>query len=105
MKKLMAIAVLALCASGCVMTPRNDAIQSILTLNVKSPDTNFIDNNVKPAKMGVAKATGLICFCEGDASIKAAMANGNITKIHHVDREVSNILGIVAEYSTIVWGE
>ena len=74
MKKLMAIAVLALCASGCVMTPRNDAIQSILTLNVKSPDANFIDNNVKPAKMGVAKATGLLCFCEGDASLKAAMA-------------------------------
>ena len=72
MKKLMAIAVLALCASGCVMT-RNDTIASVLTLNVKSPDTNFIDNNVKPAKMGVAKATGLICFCEGDASIKAAM--------------------------------
>ena len=33
MKKLMAIAVLALCASGCVMT-RNDTIASVLTLNV-----------------------------------------------------------------------
>ncbi len=104
MKKLMAVAVLALCASGCVMT-RNDTIASMLTLNVKSPDTSFIDNSVKPAKMGVAKSSGLICFCEGDASLKAAMDNGGITKIHHVDREVRNILGIVAEYTTIVYGE
>ena len=104
MKKLMAVAVLAACASGCVMT-RDSKICSALTLDVKSPDTRFIDNSVKPEKMGVAKASGIICFCEGDASIKAAMANGNITKVHHVDREVRNILGIVAEYSTIVWGE
>ena len=75
MKKLMAVAALAICASGCVMT-RNDSIASALTLDVTSPDTNFIDNSVKPTKKGVAKATGLICFCEGDASIKAAMENG-----------------------------
>ncbi len=104
MKKLMAIAILAFCASGCVMT-RNDTIASALTLNVKSPDTSFIDNSVKPAKMGVAKSSGLICFCEGDASLKAAMDNGGITKIHHVDREVRNILGIIGEYTTIVYGE
>ena len=104
MKKLMAMAALAVCASGCVMT-RNDTISSALTLNVKSPDTSFIDNSVKPAKSGVAKASGIICFCEGDASLKAAMDNGGITKIHHVDREVRNILGIIAEYTTIVYGE
>ena len=104
MKKLMAVAVLALCASGCVMT-RNDTIASMLTLNVKSPDTSFIDNSVKPEKMGVAKASGIICFCEGDASIKAAMENGGIKKIHHVDYKVKNILGIVADFTTIVYGE
>lgn len=104
MKKLMAMAALAVCASGCVMT-RSDTIASALTLNVKSPDTSFIDNSVKPAKTGVAKASGIICFCEGDASLKAAMDNGGITKIHHVDREVRNILGIIAEYTTIVYGE
>ena len=104
MKKLMAVAALAICASGCVMT-RNDSIASALTLDVTSPDTNFIDNSVKPTKKGVAKATGLICFCEGDASIKAAMENGDIKKIHHIDRKVRNILGLVAEYTTIVYGE
>lgn len=104
MKKLMAVAVLAACASGCVMT-RDSKICSALTLDVKSPDTRFIDNSVKPEKMGVAKASGIICFCEGDASIKAAMENGGIKKIHHVDYKVKNILGIVADYTTIVYGE
>lgn len=102
--KVLAIALLAMCASGCVMT-RSDTIMSALTLNVKSPNLGFVDNSVRPAKMGIAKASGILCFCEGDASLKAAMDNGQITKIHHVDHEVKNILGIVGEYTTIVYGE
>ena len=104
MKKLLALAALATMASGCVMVGPTNA-QSALTLDVQSPDTSFIDNNVKPAKKGTATATGLICFTEGDASLKAAMENGGITKIHHVDYKVRNILGIVGSTTTIVWGE
>ena len=104
MKKLMAVAALAVLASGCVMT-RSNTIMSALTLDVSSPDMSFVDNDVKPAKMGVAKASGIICFCEGDASLKAAMDNGGIKKVHHVDYKVKNILGIVADYTTIVYGE
>ncbi len=104
MKKLMAVAALAVLASGCVMT-RSNTIASVLTLDVSSPDMSFVDNDVKPAKMGVAKASGIICFCEGDASLKAAMDNGGIKKVHHVDYKVKNILGIIADYTTIVYGE
>lgn len=104
MKKLMAVAALAVLASGCVMT-RSNTIMSALTLDVSSPDMAFVDNDVKPAKMGIAKASGIICFCEGDASLKAAMDNGGIKKVHHVDYKVKNILGIIADYTTIVYGE
>ena len=104
MKKLMVVAALAALASGCVMVGPTNA-DSILTLDVQSPDTRFIDNSVKPAKMGTATASGIICFTEGDASLKAAMDNGGITKIHHVDYKVKNILGIVGSTTTIVWGE
>ena len=103
MKKLMAVAALAVLASGCVMT-RSNTIASVLTLDVSS-SAGFVDNDVKPAKTGVAKATGLICFCEGDVTIKAAMENGGIKKVHHVDYKVKNILGIIADYTTIVYGE
>jgi hypothetical protein len=33
------------------------------------------------------------------------MRNGGITRIHHVDHETSNILGVYAKYTTIVYGE
>ena len=38
----------------------------------------------------------------GDASISAAMKNGGITRVHHVDNETTNLLGIYAKYVTIV---
>ncbi len=41
----------------------------------------------------------------GDASISAAMAEGGITKIHHVDSKVFQVLGLYAKYETIVYGE
>ena len=104
MKKLMFCAVLAAAASGCVMVGKTNAAAPIV-IDVQSPDVSFIDNSVKPVKQGTASATGIICVTQGDASIKAAMENGGITKIHHVDYKVNNIFGIVGSTTTIVWGE
>ena len=40
------------------------------------------------------------------SELTAAMAtNGGINRIHHVDHETTNILGIYAKYVTIVYGE
>ena len=104
MKKLMFVAALAAVASGCVgVTPANSVVAPI-ALDVQCP-AGFVDNEVKPARMGTATASGIICFCEGDASLKAAMDNGNIKKVHHVDFKTKNILGIVSSATTIVWGE
>ena len=100
----MFVAALAAMASGCVVVGKTNA-QSAITLDVSSPDTSFVDNSVKPAKMGTATAKGIICFVEGDASLKAAMDNGGISKVHHVDYKVFNVLGIVGSTTTVVWGE
>lgn len=107
MKKIMmasAAAVLGLALTGCVF-PGPCNLASPLTLNVVSPDTSFVDNSVTPAKVGEATASGIICFSEGDCSIKAAMENGGIKKIHHVDYKTRSILGIVASQTTLVYGE
>jgi hypothetical protein len=37
--------------------------------------------------------------------MKKAMQQGGITKIHHIDQEVTNVLGIIATYKIIVYGE
>ena len=57
------------------------------------------------SKVGRATAIGIVMFATGDASISAAMRNGGITRIHHVDHETSNFFGFYAKYTTIVYGE
>jgi hypothetical protein len=56
-------------------------------------------------KIGRSEAWGILVFATGDASIETAAANGGITRIHHVDHETMNILGIYARYTTVVYGE
>ena len=78
----------------------------ILYRELKLPVT--ATSNTAPAKMKVGVATcqsvlGLVAT--GDASVDAAMKNGGITKIHHIDWDVKNILGIIGEYKTTVYGE
>ena len=104
MKKLLIVAALAAVGSGCVMVGPSNA-KSAFTLDVQSPDMSFVDNSVQPIKKGTATSQGIICFVDGDASLKAAMDNGGITKVHHVDYKVKNILGIVGSTTTIVYGE
>jgi len=58
------------------------------------------------SKVGVAKATSVLgLVATGDASIKAAMDNGRITRIKYIDYESKNILGVIGEYTTIVYGD
>ncbi len=50
-----------------------------------------------------APVLGLVAT--GDASYKASARDGGITKIDSVDFYVRNIVGILAEYCTIVRGD
>ena len=99
--------ILALCAlvplvSGCVMTTTTQVQAPIM----KSMDPGLVgDQSVMPSKKGVAQAEGIVLFYFGDNSIKAAMDANNIEKIHHVDYETLNVLGIYVRRKTIVWGE
>ena len=58
------------------------------------------------SKVGVSKATSVLgLVATGDASIKAAMENGGITRIKYVDYSSKNILGVYGEYTTTVYGD
>lgn len=83
---------------------------------VKSPLTGFIYTDVKApfavtsnsgaSKVGSAEATSILGWvATGDASIQTAANSAGITKIHHVDEQVSNVLGIFAKYKVVVYGE
>jgi len=107
MKKLLALTALigfVSMMSGCAMTFGGATSGGVITSNVKGP-VAVGDQSVSPAKTGVATATAIVFFASGDASISAAMAQGQIKKIHHVDNETFSVLGFFATYKTVVYGE
>lgn len=59
--------------------------------------------NAKVSKVTATNILGLIAT--GDASLEAAMREAGIKKIHHVDQEVTSILGLWSTYTIIVYGE
>lgn len=94
---LMCAAVLTGCAVG------QAPVTAAITLDMKGPVA--MGSAANSSKIGRAEAWGIIVFATGDASISTAMRNGGITRVHHVDHETLNILGIYAKYTTIVYGE
>jgi hypothetical protein len=105
MKKLLAFG--AVCAavvlSGCVFPGKGPAY-SALTLNQTFSDP-VVDGSARPAKRGEAYSGGILFLTSGDASITAAMQNGGIRKVHHVDYKVNNYFWLWNNTTTIVYGE
>ncbi|NMC61594.1 MAG: TRL-like protein family [SAR324 cluster bacterium] len=57
------------------------------------------------AKVGKATCTSILgIYATGDCSIAAAKKNGGISEVSYADFEVNNLLGIYAQYTTIVSG-
>ena len=105
MKKVFAFG--AVCAavvlSGCVFPGKGPAY-SALTLNQTFTD-QVIDPSAKLTKRGEAYSGGILFLSGGDASITAAMRNGGIRKVHHVDYKVNNYFWLWNDTTTIVYGE
>lgn len=94
----VSLAVLA----GCV-SPQTPVLAAIV-IDQKGP-VAVGDFNVNSPKTGRASAEGILLVGFGDASIKAAAAQAQITRVHYVDSNCLNVLGIYAKYETIVYGE
>ncbi len=83
---------------------------------VASPVAGIIFTDAKwgtiATPLAATPKTGQACaqtilgwFATGDASISTAKANGGVTKVAVIDHTSKNILGIFAEFCTIVKGE
>ena len=79
--------------------------------NVTSPSqglTVATDTAARSMKEGRSSATAWLgLFAFGDGSVDAAMKSGGITKVHHVDHQVTHLFagGIFLTNTTIVHGE
>lgn len=102
MKRLFALSALCVALGGCATAaaPVNGWVYS----NVSGPVA--VGNSTdKPTKVGRATTRTILgAFATGDASIDTAAKNGGITKIHHVDHESQTILGVIADFTTVVYG-
>lgn len=106
MKKLLglvAVTAAITAMTGCVI-PNDNAITASLIMDGQK-SAPFVDNSVKPLKCGTATVSGIMLFTKGDASIGAAMKNGGITKVHHIDYKVKTFFYCYSTYTTMVWGE
>jgi len=79
--------------------------QGYLLQELKMP-VAVTSNSGAKLKTGTSECRSYLSMIAiGDASIETAKKNGGITKVHHVDWEVKNILGLIGEYKCTVYGE
>ena len=103
-RSVMKMSVLAVCAACFLMGCATPYPMGSAYTNVKLPI--IATSASESPKVGTAECRSYLgLFATGDASIDAAMKNGGIKKIHHVDWEADNILGIIGKYKIIVYGE
>ena len=102
-KFLVPVLLLAVILAGCGAYA-TAPVTGFLYSDVKGP--GMATSNTGSSKVGRATCTSLLGFlAQGDASIETAAKSAGITKIHHVDYESKNILGLYAEFTVVVYGE
>jgi hypothetical protein len=90
--------------TGCMIV--DTPVQGLLGSRVRWGDIAVGDDSTKDTKEGRAcMDTILGLFARGDASVRAAKADGKITEVSTVDHSAKNFLNIVGEYCTIVRGK
>ncbi|MFP5441585.1 MAG: TRL-like family protein [Gammaproteobacteria bacterium] len=98
--KLAVALVLSGLLAGCVVGP----VPGWVYTNAKFPML-ATGSSKEPTRVGRATVRSIFfAFSTGDASIQTAAQNGGITEIHHVDYEAQNVLGIVTDYTVVVYG-
>ena len=98
---LLIVSALSLTACAASMSP----VSGLLYTEVKAPLTST-NADISDLKKGTASANSILgLVATGDASIKAACENGNISKVVFVDYENKTILGIYSTFTTIVYGK
>jgi hypothetical protein len=86
--------------AGCVVGPTPGWIYT----NAKYP-LLATGSSKEPTRVGRATVRSIfLAFATGDASIQTAAQNGGITEIHHVDYEAQNVLGVISDYTVVVYG-
>ena len=81
----------------------------LLYTNIKTPSTILhapIDQNAAPLKSAEGSCVNVLgLISTGDASIAAITQKNGIKRIHHVDTQYTNVLGLFSKTTFTVYGE
>ena len=114
-KKLLAcvisLGVASFISAGCAAPPT--PMGGSLILDVHAPNSNGgqaivgqTNDSISATKTGSAMISSLLGWItDGDCSVNAACAVEQITKVSHVDYHSTSLLGLIADHTTIVYGE
>ena len=102
MRNFFALLFIAGLMSGCAFTTA--PVTGFIYTDVKAPLA--VTSNAGSTKVGTASMQSILgIVATGDASIEAAAKSAGITKIHHVDYEATSVIGVVATFTVVVYGE
>ena len=105
MKKFIVCSVVLAAMAALVVGCATPFPQGMGYMKVKFPIA-ATSNGAAAQKVGIARCTSYCgVYAVGDVSLKTAMKNGGITKIHYVDWEVDSLAGIIGKYTIYVYGE
>jgi TRL-like protein family len=95
---------IAIGMTGCMIV--DTPVKGMFGSRVRWGDFAQGDDTTPDTKEGKAcMDTILGLFARGDASVRAAKANGKITEVSVIDHSARNFLNITGEYCTIVRGK
>ena len=102
MKKLFAVLATTILLGGCAATV--SPVTGFWYTNVEGPVTATSAPD-EATRVGRASATSVLgIIATGNASIQQAARNGGIREIHHVDFEAQSYIGVLAEFTVVVYG-
>jgi hypothetical protein len=90
--------------TGCAANP----FVGVAYTRVKAPTITLTEkiDAVSFSKKGEASCSNFFGLVStGDASLDAAMKQGGITKVHHVDCRYKLVLGLYSKFTLVVYGE
>ncbi len=100
--RLVLAGALLLSLTACVVAPVVPP-RGILFTDQTSP---LFPGGQPGTKVGTASSSNILFLVGwGDSGLNAAMQEGGITKVNHVDYELQNYVLIYQKYTTRVWGE
>lgn len=102
MKKIIIPSIVVLLLAGCATIQPQGTIFTDLQVPVNVTSSSLDVSKMKVGKSSCKSFLGLVA--QGDASIAAAVKNGNIKTIHAIDWKVKNIIGF-GQFECIVYGE